>query len=82
MMHSMFIAHSKSMHKAIPLSRDKILECLEDFVLSFLTKLSDALPGAYSQLKGQPSNQKVTLQLADRTKESPDEYGHNGRTDA
>ncbi|PIL34217.1 hypothetical protein GSI_03928 [Ganoderma sinense ZZ0214-1] len=55
--------------------RDETLKSLEDFVFSFLTKLSEALPSAYSQSKGQPSNQKkITLHLADRRKESSD--GH------
>lgn len=58
--------------------RDETLECLEDFVLSFLTKLSDALPDAYSQSKGQSSNpKKITLQLADRRKQSSDEHVHS-----
>lgn len=56
-------------------NRDETLECLEDFVLSFLTKLSDALPGAYSRSESQPVNQnKIILQLADRRKESHDEH--------
>ena len=57
--------------------RNAALECLEDFVISFLMKIVDAVPSAYNQQTHQSNKaNKITLQLADRTKKLVQEHVH------
>ena len=54
---------------------DEALECVEELVLSFLTRLSDAMPDAYSHLESKKGpGRKVSLQVADRSKQYVDGY--------
>ena len=57
--------------------RNAALECLEDFVISFLVKIVDAVPSAYDQQTHQSNKaNKITLQLADRTKKFVEGHVH------